>query len=54
MQNIQVLKTSLNLYLTILELNYTACNILKEITSSPAGTIVVFTTPSSKYYMNKW
>lgn len=30
MQNIQVLKMSLNLYITILEFNYAACNILKE------------------------
>lgn len=30
MQNIQVLKVSLNLYVTILELNYTACSILKK------------------------
>lgn len=47
MQNIQVLEMFLNLYLTILELNYAACNILKEMTRSPVGMVVVFTTPSS-------
>jgi len=30
MQNIQVLKMSLNLYITVLELNYAASNILKR------------------------